>query len=186
VEFFIVEQRSVSPEKFITFWSRRYSYPNEYLYDENIGKELTEERVWKLFAWKNETGEAMAPKKRDLIEANYISKLAGLPTLSSIPDGRGYLKSLPGGAIWGIFWLHIINPKVFPIFDQNTYRSMAAITGLARPEIPTSNTSKIETYFEKYVPFQASLDHPDRRSVDKALFAYGQFLKAFPFTQLSN
>jgi len=41
--------------EFVEFWSKQYSYSNEHIYDDNIGKELTEERILKLFHWKNGT-----------------------------------------------------------------------------------------------------------------------------------
>jgi hypothetical protein len=165
------------PEEFVGFWSRLYRYPNQHLYDDNVGKELTVERVWKLFAWKNGRGESIAPKKRRSIEENYLPELNRLPNLSQIEDGRRYLAGLQGGAIWGIFWLHLINHKLFPIFDQNTYRSMAKITGNERAEIPLYNPTKVEAYFRHYIPFLTTFNGLDERTVDKALFAYGQALR---------
>jgi hypothetical protein len=166
-----------NPEEFVEFWSGEYQYPNQRLYDENIGQSLTAERVWKLFAWKNGTGETIAPKKRRSIEKNYIAELGRVPTLSCIDDGRSYLISLQGGAIWGIFWLHLINHKLFPIFDQNTYRSMAAMMAYEAREIPHDNPSKINAYFTQYIPFLRKFNAIDERSLDKALFAFGQVLK---------
>ncbi len=167
-----------SAEEFVAVWSVEYRYPNQRLYDENVGKNLTDERVLSLFAWKNGTGETIAPKKRLSIEKNYLPELKRLPILSGIEDGKIYLESLQGGAIWGIFWLHLINPKLFPIFDQNTYRSMAAIIGLRPSEIPKYNRSKVvDAYFTQYIPFLQRVNGLDDRTVDKALFAYGQALK---------
>ena len=166
-----------SPGGFVAAWSAEYRYPNERLYDENVGKNLTHERVLNLFAWKNGTGETIAPKKRRSIEKNYLPELNSLPILSRIEDGKTYLESLQGGAIWGIFWLHLINPKLFPIFDQNTYRSMAAIIGL-RAEIPKYSRRKVfDAYFTQYIPFLQRFNGLDERTVDKALFAYGQALR---------
>src|ERR1700722_1302739 len=166
-----------NPEEFVVFWSPRYRYPNQHLYDDNVGKVLTVERVWTLFAWKNGRGEEIASKKRRSIERNYLADLDRLPSLSQIEDGERYLRSLQGGAIWGIFWLHLINHEMFPIFDQNTYRSMAEIIGLKRKEIPQYNPRKIDAYFRQYLPFLIAFNGLDQRTVDKALFAYGQALK---------
>ena len=166
-----------NPREFVALWSRRYRYPNQHLYDDNIGKVLTVERVWKLFAWKNGRGESIAAKKRSSIEENYLRNLGALPNLSRIEDGQKYLRSLRGGAIWGIFWLHLINHKLFPIFDQNTYRSTAEIAGLKPTEIPLYNPEKIDAYFTQYIPFLMMFNSLDGRTVDKALFAYGQALR---------
>jgi hypothetical protein len=166
-----------NPEEFVAFWSGQYHYPNQRLYDENIGQSLTAERVWKLFAWKNGRGETIAPKKRRSIEKNYIAELGRLPTLSSVDDGQRYLIGLQGGAIWGIFWLHLINHKLFPIFDQNTYRSMAAMMAYEAREIPHYNPRKIDAYFTQYIPFLRNFNARDERLVDKALFAFGQALR---------
>ncbi len=166
-----------SPREFVAFWSSQYRYSNQRFYDENVGKDLTVERVLKLFAWKNGRGETIAPKKRRSIETNYLPELNRLPILSRIEDGQRYLGSLQGGAIWGIFWLHLINYKLFPIFDQNTYRSMAAIIGLKPTEIPQYNPRKIDAYFTQYIPFLKRFNGLSERTVDQALFAYGQALR---------
>jgi hypothetical protein len=46
-----------SPGEFVEVWSAEYRYPNQRLYDENVGKNLTDERVLNLFAWKNGRGK---------------------------------------------------------------------------------------------------------------------------------
>ena len=181
---YVAESEWLDPKKalassgeFVAVWSAEYRYPNQRLYDENVGKNLTDERVLNLFAWKNGRGKAIAPKKRLSIEKNYLPELKRLPILSHIEDGETYLESLQGGAIWGIFWLHLINPKLFPIFDQNTYRSMAAIIGLAPAEIPKYRRKVVDAYFTQYIPFLQRFNGLDDRTVDKALFAYGQALR---------
>jgi len=42
MELPVFKQVFVAKSDFIEFWSRQYSYENEALYDDNIGKELTE------------------------------------------------------------------------------------------------------------------------------------------------
>jgi hypothetical protein len=126
---------SATQMDFVSFWSSQYQYDLEHLYDGNIGQPLTEDRVWSLYKWKNGT-ENIAAKKQESIQNVYLPQLKSLPTLSTIEDGKKYMKSLLGGAIWDIFWLHCVNPGVFPIFDQHTYRSMAHIDGLTPKEIP--------------------------------------------------
>lgn len=165
-----------SPQEFAEFWANRYSYPNGNLYDANIGQPLTEARVWDLYKWKN-GNPTIAQKKRQSIISAYLPELAQLPALNSLSDGRTYLQTLSGGAIWDIFWLHCIRSAVFPIFDQHTYRAMAAITQIDPREIPDGRTRKIAAYFDQYVPFVQRFGVSDYRTLDKALFAYGRFLK---------
>lgn len=169
-------------EEFIRFWSNRYGERGTRLdvvfYDVNIGQPLNEDRVWKLFKWKNGT-EQIAAQKELSIRNVYLPELAAIPILNTQDEGRLYLERLEGGPIWGIFWLHCINPSLFPIFDKHTYRAMAAMKNMAVREIPKQPNEKIAAYFEHYIPFIADnfQEIQDRRSIDKALFVYGRFLK---------
>jgi hypothetical protein len=140
------------PSTFVSFWSARYRYENEDLYDDNIGKPLTPPRVWQLFQWKNGTLN-IAPRKRQSVETVYLPRLQSLPTLRNHNDGRTYVERLGGGAIWNIFWLHCLNRELFPIFDQHTYRAMASIEGLPIREIPSTCEEKTAIYFDQYIPF---------------------------------
>jgi hypothetical protein len=173
----VVKYVSTNEDDFVDFWSRQYSYDLEHLYDKNIKKvPLDENAVWALYKWKNGT-EEIAQKKKQSIANVYLPQLNKLPALKSLQDGKTYLASLQGGAIWDIFWLHCINPELFPIFDQHTYRSMAKITDMAFQEIPSARPQKIHIYFDKYIPFTKHFKNVSLRDLDKALFAYGRFLK---------
>jgi hypothetical protein len=146
----ILKEAFVSASEFIDFWSRKYYYKNEYLYDDNIGKELTVERIWKLFLWKN--GRPLSKKKEISVKNNFIDENI------LIPDSSGFITTYlnrPGGAIWRIFWLHCHRPDAYPIYDQHVHRAMARINGWQDPEIPYYNKKK----------------------VDEALWVYGKFLK---------
>src|SRR5574344_1805343 len=103
---------------FIEYWASHYSYNLESIYDKNIGKKLTSERLLHLFEWKN--GGVISKTKIASIQDNYISN-----TKFNIEELKTkYLNAEnPGGPIWNIFYLHCVDPKIFPIFDQHTYRS---------------------------------------------------------------
>jgi hypothetical protein len=177
LKFEVVKYVLANEKDFVDFWSKQYSYDLEHLYDESIKKTpLDENAVWALYKWKNGT-EEIAQKKKQSITSVYLPELVRLPVLKSLEDGKDYLASLRGGAIWNIFWLHCINPEVFPIFDQHTYRSMAKISGMALSEIPSTRPHKIRSYFEEYIPFTKHFGDVSLRDLDKALFAYGRFLK---------
>jgi len=172
----IVEFVGTSQSEFVSFWSGQYRYGQSHLYDDNIGCPLTEARVWDLFKWKNGTVNIAASKQRSIRKA-YLSELPRLPVLDTLQAGRSYAERLEGGPIWNIFWLHCINPDRFPIFDQHTYRAMARIERLSPAEISASRAGKLSTYFDQYVPFTKKFTDEDPRALDKALFAYGRFLK---------
>ena len=161
---------------FVDFWAQQYSDRLEHLYEQNINRPLTEERVWSLFRWKNGT-ERIARQKAESIQTNYLAELGRTPVLRNIDDGRAYLAQLRGGPIWNIFWLHCLRPELFPIFDQHTYRAMACIEQLEPRELPDARRRKIEIYLGQFIPFRRNFGDADLRSVDKALFAYGRFLK---------
>jgi hypothetical protein len=151
--------------EFINFWSKQYSYPKDYLYNDNIGKELIENRIWDLFLWKN--GKPLSEKKK-LSVINMPSSHNNLALLT-------YLNK-PGGAIWRIFWLHCNYPNIFPIYDQHVHRAMAKLKEWRKLEIPPQNMRKVETYISYYLPFWGEfLEFPPKK-VDEALWSYGNFL----------
>ena len=164
--------------EFIDFWKNEYSYFNEDLYDKNIAKPLNEEKILSLYKWKNGNTE-ISQKKLQSIERIYFSEINKLNNINCLEDGRKYLEKLEGGAIWDIFWLHCLKPSIFPIFDQHTYRSMTKIKNGSPLEIPNNRSKKIEIYFKDYIPFIQAFESLSlsQRDIDKALFAYGRFLK---------
>lgn len=165
---------AASMKEFMHFWSSQYAYEKEHLYAENIGQELNEKRILDLFEWKN--GMPLSKQKKESIRTRYVSQLAELPTLESTKEAEGYLSQIGGGVIWGVFWLHCLQPKEFPIYDQHVHRAMATIEGWAGIEIPEENSDKIDVYFTHYIPFWKQFSEFDHRSVDRALWTYGKFL----------
>lgn len=156
---------------FIAHWSSKYNYPNEYKYTNNIGKPLTKTSLGELFEWKNGTGSVIADPKLKSIMRNYPLTFEG--------NGRHrYLDHRqPGGAIWNIFFLHCLDPNTWPIFDQHTFRAMHYIQNGCIREIGNTNKQKYHAYSSMYIPFVAGLRVRDQRTLDRALFTFGQFLK---------
>ena len=135
----VFKKESVSVSEFITFWSKQYSYKLEDLYNDNIGKELTEERIWALFQWKN--GGPLSKKKFASVKQNYIDNDIEIPQFPDKTILTTYLNQ-SGGAIWRIFWLHCNYPKKYPIYDQHVHRAMANLKGWKDVEIPLYNKKK--------------------------------------------
>lgn len=155
--------------KFVEHWSSKYCYSDENKYDFNIGKPLTEKSRRELFEWKN--GSKISDLKTKSILENYPLSFHG-----KVED-RYLNHTQSGGAIWNIFYIHCLEPDVWPIFDQHVFRSMRYIKTQQITEIGNTNKQKYEQYINEYIPFIESLGNVNHRIVDKALFAFGQYLK---------
>jgi hypothetical protein len=166
--------------EFVDFWGQRYRYPEEHLYDDNIGRELTDQRILNLFRWKN--GTLLSEKKYDSIQQNFIQRRDELLQFEGNLVPNEFLEKFgKGGAIWRIFWLHCFRPGEYPIYDQHVHRAMAFIQGEPE-EIPQyDDARKIKTYIERYLPFYERFAAIDMRKVDKALWSFGKFINGNNF-----
>ncbi|MCP4106005.1 MAG: hypothetical protein GY749_10775 [Desulfobacteraceae bacterium] len=156
-------------DNFVEHWSSRYNYSDEYKYDCNIGKPLTENSRLELFEWKN--GSEISAKKLDSIKKNYPLDFKGNQEERYLNYKEG------GGAIWNIFYLHCLTPAKWPIFDQHTFRAMNYIQTRKITEIGKTKKQKYESYKIRYIPFFQSIGNFENRKLDKALFVFGKFLK---------
>jgi hypothetical protein len=155
---------------FINHWSLKYTYKDDWKYNDNIGKPLTEERIILLYEWKN-GGVISKPK-----QAGVLKNYAARP-----PEDleKRYLNAEEeGGAIWNIFYLHINDQDKWPIYDQHAYRTMKYLQEGIITEISMNKEEVYRSYLEEYIPFFNSLGEGNKRERDKALFACGRFLKA--------
>lgn len=159
--------------EFIERWSPKYKYPNPSQYDDNIGKPLTEQSIRELFEWKN--GFKISLKKIESIKNNYPLIFKGN---REDLENRYLNHEESGGAIWNIFYLHCRDHNAWPIYDQHTFRAMKYMQTGQVIEIGDTNKQKYESYKTEYIPFIESFGDVDRRGLDKALFAFGRFLKA--------
>lgn len=159
---------------FVEFWSSRYPTKNEPVYQANIGKPLTEQRLLALFEWKN--NGPISKQKLASIRRNYIDAKPLPPAAGDMNSIENFIRQ-PGGAIWRIFWLHCHAPNTYPIFDQHVYRAMRRMQ-VGRPEeIPRSNAEKAKAYVELYLPFYSTFKSPNKKKIDEALWTYGKYLK---------
>lgn len=182
-DFNILRFNKVPSMKFINFWEKRYSDPREDIYEKNIDEKKTRKVINELFEWKN--GGKLSKKKSESVERNYkpfdgVRKKES--ELKADPDFMRKMKQ--DSPIWRIFWLHCQNPLAFPIYDQHAHRAMKYLRGLKgeAAEIPNSNNKKIDLYFDEFRPFvEESFTKPttwrQMRQIDKALFAFGKFVK---------
>jgi hypothetical protein len=163
-------------------WCKEYKYADEAKYTKIIGKRNKAGKVdrrclKRLFEWK--IGGLPYHSPSDLA-AKYLAIEANYP--ADEVAGRQYARTyLSGGAVYNIFWLHCVCPRLFPIFDQHAYRAMRYIKGGKLVEIPATNAAKMEAYWNEYVPFFKRLQKDSglsQRKLDRALFTMGRFLKA--------
>ncbi len=174
MDFTIYNRRSVSKSEFLRFWSAVYRYNDEQAYDDNIGKELTSDRIQALFHWKN--GMSLSGDKLSSIEKNFIQRREELKKFRKGFSAAAFLDHFDkGGPTWRIFWLHCFSPGRFPIFDQHVNRAMTYLQTGKAEEI--SGAKRVKQYVAKYLPFYVGFADHDRRRVDKALWAFGKFLK---------
>jgi hypothetical protein len=168
----------ISFEEFVSYWSRFYIYPLDYLYTERIAKkQFTSDDVTKLFIWKN--ARVFSQRKQLTLDkinsklgiVNELKRNFSLDTFSE--------EFVDISAIWKLYLLHIIVPQRFPIFDQHVCRAYNFVVQNEIKEIPSANSSKEGLYFESYVPFFNDVASEDisRKKMDEALWTFGKFLK---------
>ena len=182
---YIYEAAKADQGQFVQFWSQRYEYAKESLYDNNIGQELTEQRIMELFVWKN--GTSLSERKRKSVTQNFVARRHELIQFQNNIDVRGFIKHFGnGGAIWRIFWLHCNHPNEFPIYDQHVHRAMIYIQTGEIKEIPKYDPRKIDVYINRYLPFHSQFSAINGRLVDKALWAFGKFINENNFPGLGG
>jgi len=168
---------------FIQFWSAAYQYENNHLYDENIGQPLTEVSLRALYLWKN--GGELSKAKRLSVEHHFVDRLPDLQKLPDKVSAEEFLNTFQdGGTIWRIFYLHCWKPNEFPIYDQHVHRAMSYLRTGTATEIPRGNSEKVRTYLTQYLGFHSGFDFGDQRVLDKALWAFGRYLKSPMFPLL--
>ena len=190
VEKFCVEFSKNSCKEFVDYWKEKYRYGNETDYKCHIDKDLTKdyESLEKLFVWKNghkklsESQQKSIDEKKNWLKSERDKNCKKKQIIEKAE--KEYLNRKEGGAIWNIFFLHCLNPKEWPIYDQHTYRAMMYmyIEKGKIPEDEKNNRKKYENYIDNYIPFFKRIvkecdKECEPREVDKALFAFGQFLK---------
>lgn len=176
----IYQPFQANQQQFVEFWNLRYEYAEEHLYLNNVGQELTEQRILELYQWKN--GTPLSNRKLESVRRNFVQRRDELEQLPPNVSANEFLDHFTnGGAIWRIFWLHCWRPNLFPIYDQHVHRAMAFIDTGVLEEIPQYDPRKIEAYINRYLPFHAQFAALDRRAVDKALWAFGKFINEVNF-----
>ncbi len=173
--------------RFIDYWAGVYYDKDESLYKDNIGQKLTQKSRRELFEWKN--GGKISPLKTQSIENNY-------PLYSPVSkdlENRYLNHKEGGGAVWNIFYLHIISPNEYPIFDQHVNRAMYFMQpkhftqSKVFTDLQVLNKERQFKAYEAYREFYKDIKDDTRdylkkdgdpygRKIDMALFSFGKFL----------
>ncbi|MDR3485871.1 MAG: hypothetical protein P4M05_13285 [Bradyrhizobium sp.] len=175
---------------FVDFWAahwRKQDRANdERLYEPNISKPFTAERVMALFEWKNQM--PLAAKKRRTAE-KIIERLADLAALPRDTSPEDFLDRFKHGrAIWRIFllhcWSHSYGDRKYPIYDQHVHRAMSYICEHRIEEIGEWNDAKkIDAYLNKYVDFFQGFRGCEPQKADQALMVFGRFVKSYKLVE---
>lgn len=180
-----------TPIDFVELWANEYLIldtveQKEHLYVENINSVLDDRTSFgKLYAWKNETGEAIARNKQTPIETYWADRETLLELRNMAIDDNFWslhkrvFKPHKTAAIWKIFLLHLAKPQEIPIWDKHVHRAFQYIKNGFASDLPDVQTEKYRIYTEQYVPwfneFRASLG-VTTKFLDQALFAFGKYL----------
>ncbi len=180
----ILQNEQASLPQFINFWSKFYDYPKEGLYSNVDKAQFAENDLLELFEWKN--GMPLSGAKLNSLNSKIIAKIDIINQLkkSQKIDLEAFLQEFDDlSFVWKVFLLHIVKPQKYPIYDQNIHRCFNFIHALEHKKITNtiSETNKEQFYFEKYLPFIETLNGIPLRKIDRAFFAFGQFLSTKNF-----
>ena len=171
-------------DDFITSWSKLYSYPLEEKYSKHITLcKFKSDDILELFTWKN--GMKLSTPKKESLNHKVLSKLDVINSFKqqkNIDVDSFKAEFMDLSAVWKIFLLHIVKPDEYPIYDQHIHRTYLFITNQDWRNITNasiSNKKKELFYFDEYYKFINGNKIKDLRIMDKACFAFGQFLKKY-------
>lgn len=171
-----------SMAEFISHWSKLYSYYDDSKYKNNIDViEFEPTNLIELYHWKNGmTLKGSGGKEKSLQDKilNRITLINQYKKLTHIDTEKFNDDFSDVSAVWRIFLLHTIKPKVYPIYDQHIHRTYNFIHNLEWQSINNtiSGKRKLDFYYNTYLPYVQSLGVIDLKEMDEAFFAFGQFL----------
>jgi hypothetical protein len=173
---------------FINSWSKLYSFSNEAIYSNSIGKEtFTKTDIQNLYKWKN--GMKLSGLKQKSLDTKIKAKLSIINVFkknNSIDLESFKIEFKKVSAVWKIFLLHIIKPNKYPIYDQHIHRAFLFIHNEDWSNIQNTMNDKVKEkfYFERYLPFIEAKNIKDLKKLDEAFFAFGQFLNTRNYATL--
>ena len=186
MRFIKFNYESCTDKDFISFWSQFYDegkYPDS-IYEQNLNRDgaLQEENVEPLLEWKNARPLSSAKKQIVLKINKNLVKFNDFRQLSKVSDRdfqmfwnlvSGIIRT---GFVWKIFLFHIARPDDYPIVDQHVLRSWNFLRKgkVDEPEMNLQNYWDYRDFFLHLVEESTKT----LRDTDRALMAFGQFLKS--------
>jgi hypothetical protein len=198
-KFLVPSWRYVSTIEFVDFWETLYptSFRSEEdyrlaeeCYSRNVKgvEEITEENVRALFRWQlGQDWEKASWKRKSAFQKaiDNLERLNEFKHLQRVTDAQveGFLRFLSGitsGRIYKPFFFHICRPLEFALYDQHVYRGWQFLIHLEVKEVP-DDFEAYKQYNRFFAEHAQRMDSDDqweaRRRLDKALMAFGKFLK---------
>ncbi|KAB7731920.1 hypothetical protein F5984_06780 [Rudanella paleaurantiibacter] len=173
---------------FIEYWKGMYHYSSKskaydvYVIDRKMPFKFDSVILRGLFEWKNNTEDKLSEKKVSSVN-QIIDKLEVVNQLADDWDAKTFSDSFGKiSAIWQVFLMHVIQPSQFPIFDQHVYRASIYLQTGDIGELKGTTKQKLNAYKE-YQAFFGDVrlaSACDSRNIDKALWAFGRFIKQYP------
>jgi len=183
--------------RFVRYWERFYpGDDNLYIDALNPNTDLTHDNLIALLRWKDPR-MLTHPRKSDGKPNPRVERvLSNSPSINRFRHGQlsaddfGQVTTtiFPNGIIWQLFLFHIACPSDWPIADQHVFRAYSKLSD--EPE-PTSipDFQRYIAFFNKLVDQFFSCSETEakttsavvaeKKRIDNALFAYGQFLATY-------
>jgi hypothetical protein len=171
--------------EFVYVWLPRYKYPNYEKYSLHIDKACDDsESLRAMFEWKNGTEKRISESKSKVV-ASFIGKIQILKDLKQADTldweiFESTFEPHKNSTIWKTFLIHLIQPSLYPIFDQHVYRSYCFFTEGKIKELPKTSKQVYKIYKEQYLPWVLSISQINSinlSELDRALFSFGKVLK---------
>lgn len=199
MRFLVPKWKHVSTREFVNFWESLYpaSFQSEKeyrlaeeCYSKNVKdvKEITEDNLRALFKWKHGQDWEQASWKKKLGFQKAIDNLERLNefkhfqrvTDAQVESFLRFLSRITRGRIYKPFFFHICRPLEFALYDQHVFRAWQFLIHLGIQEVP-DDFEVYKQYNRFFAEHVQKIDTDEqweaRRSLDKALMAFGQFLK---------
>jgi hypothetical protein len=195
--FRTLDGSDIAPQEWLRVWSGRYP-SNDYAgYGELIAKHesLSAEDFVQMGKWKD-AAKTERQWKPDVASVAYRIWMQAASELPKCPEGsqvaaflndwsnRKYADKFASGPVEKRFGLsrastvlHFISGGRFPIFDS---RVRAAVTRLLNSRIPNTVVWYLDSYCPLFLEVAAECGTEDLRTVDMALFSYGE--RKLPFS----
>lgn len=187
--YVLQNKQAANWSEFVNFWEKAFNYsstnesyemyvlnrPELFIFDEH--------QIQMLYKWKNNTGETLSSKKNASLERNILAHLPIVQQLTHTWDNEVFDNSFGKiSTIWQIFLMHIIQPNRFPIFDQHVYRAYSLLKNGSANELKGTIKRQLALYRD-YQSFFDEIQYTSKlspRSIDKAFWAFGKFIKLYP------